>query len=168
MARLPRLFVVIGHGSGWREDFAGFQRFAVPHDVCCINRVGIEFPGDFRFWFSYHSTELMEWREKRVGATTAELLTCGPKNPGIRHLRLRDTKGSSSLMATRIARGALGYDKVVLCGVPLSGEYHAHFFRHWAEAYGELFPFVRSMSDHTRNLLGEPTQAWLETRHDNQ
>lgn len=80
--------------------------------------------------------------------------------------------GSSGLFATMIALEDLGFDKVVLCGVPMTAEAR-HYFkeqpwggaannrRGWIQAKQHLVDRVRSMSGWTAEILGKPTVEWL-------
>lgn len=85
-----------------------------------------------------------------------------------------NTGGSSALFAVRVAL-KLGYDKIIVCGVPLNKgrrfydtyDYVAEVgddatFLAWKLAYNrnEFEGKVRSMSGKTKFLLGEPTIAW--------
>jgi hypothetical protein len=85
----------------------------------------------------------------------------------------RDWQGSCSLFATKIAR-QLGYEKIILCGCPMTVE-DLHFKRHarwnaahafrrgWISRRGELPPrTVRSMSGWTKETFGFPDVAWLD------
>jgi hypothetical protein len=82
-----------------------------------------------------------------------------------------DWKGSSGLLATKIAR-ELGFAKIVLAGVPmraLDGHFLRRrrwdacsaFLRGWLAHRGELAPFVRSLSGWTAEQFGAPDAAWL-------
>jgi hypothetical protein len=75
--------------------------------------------------------------------------------------------GSSALMGVMAAL-KLGYNKIVLCGVPLEGPNPGHpgadysmFQGKWTESVSVLCHYVRSMSGFTKGLLGEPTKEWL-------
>jgi hypothetical protein len=86
--------------------------------------------------------------------------------------------GSSSLFATRIAL-ELGYERVVLAGVPLVGDTticdadgsekveepsatgFAIYRGGWEKVHDEIADNVRSMSGWTRETFGEPTAEWL-------
>lgn len=80
--------------------------------------------------------------------------------------------GSSGLFALKVALVDLGFDKAVLCGVPMSAD-RGHFAYgptwpdaiHYQPAWREALPAIqdraRSLSGWTRNLLGAPTKDWL-------
>lgn len=86
-----------------------------------------------------------------------------------------DGGGTSSFFAVQIAH-ELGYDRIILCGVPYdaSGKFlqphweHGHDYAEtdgweiWEKWYNAgKFVNVRSMSGRTRVLLGEPERNWL-------
>jgi hypothetical protein len=83
--------------------------------------------------------------------------------------------GSSGLFAVEIAL-RLGYERLVLCGIPLTGRttiqengeeerlrkgqpFIASFRDAWVRDFELLSPHVRSMSGWTRELLGGP-EGW--------
>lgn len=85
---------------------------------------------------------------------------------------VRDWNGSVGLLAVKIAR-VLGYRKVIVCGVPMT-DVANHFRRPespWPASFGfrrgwmthrsNLDSYVKSWSGWTKDLLGEPTAAWL-------
>lgn len=83
--------------------------------------------------------------------------------------------GTSGLFATQIAL-ALGYEKIILCGIPINNSrrfYDSpnHRFKYegisqqepWQIASRTFEDRVRSMSGKTKELLGEPTKEWLKS-----
>lgn len=80
--------------------------------------------------------------------------------------------GSSGLFALKVALVDLGFDRAVLCGVPMNGQ--SHFFdtaswadgarahwRGWVEAMPAIKDKTRSMSGRTAEVLGRPDKQWL-------
>ena len=83
--------------------------------------------------------------------------------------------GTSSLLAVFVALG-LGYERVVLCGVPMDNT--GHFYdpaskidrtfgsdfieMEWRKAEKHFAGRVRSVSGRTRDWLGEPSREWLK------
>ena len=79
--------------------------------------------------------------------------------------------GSSGLFAVKVAIDH-GFDRIVLCGVPMDGK-QSHFFDSvpWSEVYSftEAWtiarPYIadvtRSMSGKTKDWLGLPSREWL-------
>jgi hypothetical protein len=79
---------------------------------------------------------------------------------------------SSGYFAMQVALH-LGYDRIILCGVPMTQEAgHVvrnrpwdqvrHFTQVWVDHRVELAVHVKSMSGWTRELLGYPTVAFLQ------
>jgi hypothetical protein len=84
--------------------------------------------------------------------------------------------GSSGLFAVLIAL-ELGFDKLILCGMPVDGEKritsdgevevgetpYQHYRKGWILRQGILSEHVRSMSGWTRETFGAPTAEWLNS-----
>jgi hypothetical protein len=83
-------------------------------------------------------------------------------------------KGSSGLLAVKIALRELSCDRVILCGVPMTME-GGHFKRkqpwkavtnnfraEWQARHSELAPYVRSWSGWTAELFGVPTWDFVK------
>lgn len=83
-----------------------------------------------------------------------------------------DWGGSSGLFGVKTAR-LLGYDRIVVAGIPMAACAHfdrdqpwstAHsYHKGWRTHANQLAPFVRSMSGWTKALLGSPTSDWLNS-----
>lgn len=157
---MARALAVVGYAPERWDDLEAFWAFDVPHDVCCINKTGLDYPCDFDIWFSYHSTELLQWAAMRPDVTP-RLITSGRPNDGVLRLKLSDAGGSSTLQAVNCAIQHMGYTKIVVCGASLHGEYAEEFLPTWKRHKAEILPFVRSMSGNTMDLLGRPTREWL-------
>jgi len=91
-------------------------------------------------------------------------------NSRITH-RLKDWGGSVGMFAYVVARSR-GHDRVILCGVPMTGESHfvrkspwiavSAFARAWENRKDEMTPYTRSLSGGvTGAMFGEPTTEWL-------
>jgi hypothetical protein len=94
-------------------------------------------------------------------------------NVSITH-RLKDWGGSVGMFGYVVARH-LGFDRVLLCGVPMTSDNHFvrnarwtavdHFTRPWEAHRDEMLPYVRSLSGGwTEQLFGAPDEQWLESR----
>ena len=83
-------------------------------------------------------------------------------------------KGSSGLLAVKIALRELSCDRIILCGVPMTME-GGHFKRkqpwkavtnnfraEWQARHSELAPYVRSWSGWTAELFGVPTLDFIK------
>jgi hypothetical protein len=113
-----------------------------------------------------------EWQDARAARG---LPPCGVVWANRRHKVINkdtpDWGGSSGLFAIKIAR-ELGYDKIVLCGVPMTldgghvirkAPWRAadQFWRAWERHKRELAAYVRSFSGRTAQMFGSPTASFL-------
>jgi len=74
--------------------------------------------------------------------------------------------GSSALLGVQAAL-RIGYNRIILCGCPLTGKNeqngsYENFRNGWIPRVREIDGRVRSMSGWTKELLGAPTQEWLD------
>jgi hypothetical protein len=156
-------------------------------DLMCINQAGLHMPYEFEHWVSVHG-ELFQWlvplRNNGKGyimhgkdnhrvehrATLSGIMTHSvDQYPLVSHVWPISNVGTSSMFGARVGL-ALGYEQIILCGVPIDGT--GHFFeapfhkqlvdfkesalRFWQDALSEFKGKVFSMSGNTRELLGEP------------
>lgn len=152
--------------------------------VVACNDVGAAWPGPLDAWVSLHTGKMVLWGERRAraGHEPAKAIygqtqprgraapmashTVEFKFPGQSHT------GSSGLFALKVALIDLGFDKAVLCGVPMEHS-ERHFFdikpwrgalshrQGWKEALPVIRDRARSMSGWTREILGAPDEEWL-------
>jgi hypothetical protein len=147
--------------------------------VIAAKGVGVHYPGPLVSWVSLHPDrfhkEVLE-RRKKGYPDAAELVGHeGSPTTGIIKVPYRfegqRNSGSSGLFAVKRAF-ELGFDKVVLCGVPIDQsagklDYGQRwlgsmtFRKGFEEALPHLKDRVRSMSGWTRGLLGPPSAEWL-------
>ena len=166
---------------GCRKDGGNAGRGSVASDFhfMTINKLVETFPGDIEHCYSnemhllekFIAARRNEYRKEFEGPKHAHSISEGAKNrwPFGGH-------GTSGLGACLVGLG-LGYDKIVLCGVPLDNGPHngepswrrCTFTReasstadngpnnHWRRARDLIFRGrVKSMSGRTREWLGEP------------
>lgn len=178
------LVVILGGAKSVWDDLARLKEMKQPDVVIAINDAGAVWPHELNFWVTLHPDKLVGWAGRRVANGYPD-----PKKIIIhRELRQReagsmyyppasfvtlspDWGGSSGLFAANFALQS-GYDRIVLCGVPMQPE-GEHFFssepwkdaekyhKAWSNHVLDLIPRVRSMSGWTMGLLGKPTLSWL-------
>jgi hypothetical protein len=120
-----------------------------------------------------HPLKLDVWLARRAAAgfAPAAQVWCDRRHRLVTRIS-SDWKGSSGLLATKIARCELGFAKILLAGVPMRADAGhvvrgrrwdacAAFLRYWHVHKAELAPFVRSMSGWTAETFGAPDAAWL-------
>jgi len=155
--------------------------------VVACNDITTRWPGPLAAAVSKHPERWAGWLKQRADAGRApparifahlEVRNATPK--ALRHVTDftefrfpgQTGTGSSGLFALKVALDDLGFDKAVLCGVPMSAD-RGHFAYgptwpdaiHYQPAWREALPAIqdraRSLSGWTRNLLGAPTKDWL-------
>lgn len=183
--------VVLGTAPCMWDDL---RRVPAGFDVVAVNRAGWLYLDPIALWVSIHGgicrsgdgLSLMDYIEKRreLGAdmnfTAYGNFAANEESGDVIRWNRPNGGGSSSLFATRIAL-ELGYERVVLAGVPLEGTTticdadgsevveepsaagFAVYRRGWEKVHGEIADNVRSMSGWTRETFGEPTAEWLNT-----
>jgi len=173
-------------GSGWNV----WDDLSCGHhgDVMCINDIGMHYPREFEHWYSNHHNQLVTWLEARrfrYKDKAPELHSCQGA-PQFKHGKPRNHwpwpgHGTSGLNAVYTGI-ALGYERIVLAGVPLDDKGHyfdppeGHWLqngkwsnftrevperddgpRFWDDANKDIFQgMVRSISGRTLELLGGP------------
>lgn len=139
-------------------------------DFIAVNDAGAAFPETIAHWVTLHPEKLKDWKAARTGNADYQVHShkrragCGPVTLHT------DWGGSSGLLAVQVAI-SLGYQRIVLCGVPMDGRAHfhrpgewpdcMHYRRHWLRRLDQFSMFTRSMSGWTRELLHAPDDAWL-------
>lgn len=180
--------LVLGGAACLHDDLAAY-RGPVDGVVAC-NDAGAEWPGELDAWVSLHPRHwtvklrvagvLQEaWKTKRAerGYPPARAYYAHqsarppvPDDVTVTDYRFpgQDKSGSSGLFAAKVALVDLGFDRAVLCGIPLTETPHFYGGEPWrsAEAYRRQWLTVpeeyrdrmRSMSGWTAVLLGKPEQ----------
>jgi len=170
--------LVLGSAASVYGDAKEAFKLFTPQCVAATNNIGIDWPSKIDHWFTLHPNKTPDWpgmeealrRRKLARRNRPETWSFKPA-PSIDHV-IEDWSGSSGLFAVKALIEELQFDKIVLAGVPMTkvgGHYNEKHEWHKAEMYHrgwkkhllEIKPFVRSMSGWTKEILGEPTRAWL-------
>lgn len=171
--------IVAGSGPDLYKDLETATRCAPRHDVLGVNLTSL-YLGRVRHMASLHAPLLGPLRELRT-----QIDWCAPQGatPPVTHGHIEfagvdrvwtgwDKSGTSSLFGVRVAL-ALGYERVILAGVPMTGEPrffdpphapitwdHANDRPPWMLAATQEFAGrVTSVSGWTRELLGSPEEG---------
>jgi hypothetical protein len=123
-----------------------------------------------KYMATYHPVEIPEIKARResIGGNTDYIVISHEPKPGvdiIEPLLGGECSGSSALMGAQAAI-KLGYRRIVLCGCPMTGksvknDNYETFRAGWEQKKKFLNGRVRSMSGWTKELLGAPTEEWL-------
>lgn len=153
------LCLIIGDAPCKDADLTEAISMVDDYDVCCVNRAGLWFPGDFEHWFSWHANMLIEdWSPQRKGPR----LHSTYDYPGVELHTVTRRYGGSGMDAIQVMLDCLGYEKVLLVGMPMQGGY-MHFMAHWHQL-NDVKERIRSMSGDTKHKYGYPDREWLDGR----
>lgn len=174
--------VLGGAATVWADVEAALDLGEFDGVVSC-NDITAAWPGRIDACASLHASSWRRWIAQRdrngyprpdriIGHEGSgcddELLTglTDYRFPGQTH------SGSSGLFALKVALIDLGFDRAVLCGVPMTTEAR-HFFdsrawngalahrKGWNEAMPQIKDRARSMGGWTREQLGIPGADWI-------
>src|SRR5690606_18924269 len=136
-------------------------------------------PGRLDAAVSLHPERLASWLQARAARgypAPDRVFVAGPSRAVLRAELTASTfdgqvlSASSGGFAAKVALVDLGFDRAVLCGIPV--DRGAHFFntkpwaaadRHrkgWIEAFPAIGKRLRSMSGWTKEVFGEPSPEW--------
>lgn len=183
-----RTALVLGAAACVWDDVEAARRFGPFAGAVGCNDLGVVWPGRLDAWVTLHADLFGGYVSQRQArglpphhrllvkqnALESEpklspAVTGGtdPMFPG------QTFSGTSGLFAAKVALIDLGYDRAILCGMPISDEMGhlenatkpwvgAVVHRQgWLQALPEIKDRVRSMSGWTQGLLGAPTHEWL-------
>ena len=147
-----------------------------------VNGAGVLCGNPLHVWCSIHGPLLVEWIEKRralgrdMDFEAYGNFADNQESGDVIRWNRPNGGGSSGLFTVLIAI-ELGFDKLILCGMPMDGEEritsggdiepgltpYQHYRKGWIQRQGILSEHVRSMSGWTRETFGEPTAEWLNS-----
>lgn len=169
------ILVVCGSAPCLEEDIKDFKGFyttdkQIGCDLMAAGLDAFKCPLPWKYVASGHTEDLSSIKAYAgLRKQTGYKLIHYQKHIGVDIVVPLDVwEGGSSALLGVMAGIKLGYNKIVLCGVPLQGANPGHpgadysmFQGRWTEIVSVLCNYVRSMSGWTRQLLGYPTAEWL-------
>lgn len=172
-----KVALVMGGANTLDADHEAAQDLCpLPDTRIFTNHAGRDYPFRVEHYVTLHPELMQDWLDHRYFLqfkSPENLWTSNKKDlpPGLKWNHVESWDGSSGLLAVTVALH-LGYDKVILCGVPLD-KLAAHYdddkpwpdgprYRHaWTKHLTEMQGKVKSFSGWTSRLLGAPTREWL-------
>ena len=170
--------IVLGGALNVYTDAKAAASLFTPDVVVAVKDIGMTYP-HVDHWVTYHPERLpreLPIRRKKGLSDPLFIWTYEasrtPTVVGIPFKFIPFRGGSSGFMGMEV--GCKVADKVVLCGIPMDpnmkhfsrpkakGWPEGKFYRQaWMKHLSEFKDRVRSMSGWTKEVLGEPTAAWL-------
>ncbi|MES0071918.1 hypothetical protein [Mesorhizobium sp. M0058] len=168
--------LILGDAASVRDDAAAALKLFTPTAIAAANNIGIEWEGHLDYWFTLHPGACIDWigirdalsRRVRAGRNKPEIWAHKAAVAVDRHTP--DWGGSTGLLAGK-GLLELGFERIVLAGVPMDKSPHFYngqpwrqvdrYRQAWQRQLPDLAPFVRSMSGWTAELLGKPDPEWL-------
>lgn len=185
-----RPLVILANAPCYRDDLAMLDRLGVPFDVCMVNRTPLHCDRRFQFWVSLHGDEMLEWiRAYQARAwcrlpvscyayVPPEALAKWPSEDVAVLDKALPLKGGSSAYLGWIAGRELGYERIVLAGVMLTGHevlendgrrtrLQPTPYESYRLAWEELAKrsegrLLRACNGWPRTVFGPPTREWLD------
>lgn len=178
--------LVLGDAACVSADVTAARKLGTFDYIIACNDISAKWAEDIDAMVSLHADVLaLKWVPTRIGAGLNSPLTVCPDF--VAYKRLKDKSvikktlkdkfdgqkhcGSSGLYSVKVALDIFLCDRVVCCGVPL--DLRPHFYNNsawkmskvyhkgWQEALPFICDKVRSMSGWTKELIGAPTDEWL-------
>lgn len=171
-----RTAIILGGASTLAEDKAAALELFTPDYVICCNHAGRDEPGRVDALATMHPELVPGWlRERRRHGRPepGSFWHARHRIPAVEGSRsIESWGGSSGLLCVAVAF-ELQCTHIVLAGVPMEKMLcHYDDKRPWMEArqywpswdrhLPKMLGRVKSMSGHTRDILGEPTRIWLD------
>ncbi|TES88915.1 MAG: hypothetical protein E3J94_07310 [Desulfobacteraceae bacterium] len=170
----------------WDDLEAFWNDFTIPHDILCVNEVATVFPCSFQHFAAgdSHMKDMQKVAKELPKEVIKHAYNPTSKNFDVRWIRNGGGwSGTTTFFAVKVAL-AMDYLRIVLIGSPLTNTGHwydkhiankddprhyrlinrheGHLWK-WVElAARPIADFIRSMSGNTADMLGRPTQDWLD------
>jgi hypothetical protein len=164
------IIALIGRAGCWEQDLQGLFSLHNSIDVMAIG-LDCSYLGKVNYFATYHIQDIPVYKNKREALglnTDYKVISHIDENekPVDILISYKRPSGSSAMLGA-FAAILLGYQKIVLCGCPLTGtneknESYSTFRIGWEKHRDRLEDKVRSMSGWTAEFLGIPDKKWLE------
>lgn len=167
-----RTALILGGGSAVYSEFEAALDLGEFSGLVGCNHVGVTWPGRFDGWVSLHGDRLTKpWAAARRRRGLPDHKALFTSDMTERRFPGQTNPGSSGLFALKVALVDLGFDRAVLCGIPLTPTAHfddpsawkaaLDYREGWTQALPHIADRCRSMGGWTADTLGRPTAAWI-------
>lgn len=158
MEQVP--LIVCGSGKNWQEQL---ENISGKFDLMLVNSAGISYPKNFKYWASWTPNYFKAAEEIRIGYgfnCSYTKITQFPQED-CTEVPVLISGGGSGLYAV-LAGLKLGYSKIIVVGINLLSPENKVYRKGWEKHLSELHGKVKGVSGYPKELLGYPTQKWLE------
>lgn len=170
--------LILGSANCLRDDLSAALQLSEYEGVVAAKHGGVEWTGELDAWVSLHPDKFQALIAERAkkGSPAAKRHYGHKAFDGVceatpYRFEGQSRSGSSGLFACKVAID-LGFDRLVLCGIPLEKSFgridgyeswsgSTAFRQGFLEARPALAGRARSMSGWTQVILGTPTSEWL-------
>lgn len=175
-----RRCLVLGAASCLWDDVEAALKVGEYDAVIAAKLGGVAWPGELHAWVTLHPDWMPDYRSRRKARGYPEPREVVAHKPGPGIDRIAESRwpeqkyrsGASGMFAAKVALDD-GFDRVVLCGIPMDQQVGridgrktwpaANTYRQAVTlALPRLKGKVRSMSGWTREVLGAPDADWLQ------
>lgn len=163
---MKQKMIILGTAPCLESDLAAIKN----HDEYDFLAVGLDcadrYLGRIEHAVSYHPKEFGDFRKRREkvgGNLDYETHTHCMPELGHRVWPYHPPSGSSAMLGIEVAMG-LGYQKIICAGVALNEKPYNRFQKGWYDRVDKIRDKVRAMSGFPMELIGAPTDEWLEIK----
>jgi len=176
----PRVAIIIGGAVRAMEDYERAATLCTNAEVTLfiINDMIATFPYYAENAVSLHPDKLTGWLTQRKNNNHPSVKNIWGHRPfeDIVTNHTADWGGSSGLFSIKIARYELGFERIILCGIPMDPAANHFvrkvrwnaaqaFWRAWVTREKEIKPYVRSLSGgKTEAMFGVPDEQFIAPR----
>jgi len=155
--------IILGTAPCLEADLAEITN----HDDYDFMAIGLDcadrYLGNIQHMATYHTNEIKKFRERRQQAGgNLDYISHGHNENGNpdRLWPYFSPSGSSTMLGIEAALG-MGYNKIIVAGVMLLDKDYKRFQEGWRVRYETIKDQVRAMNGFPRELLGAPTEEWI-------
>jgi hypothetical protein len=181
-----RRALVAGSAACLWDDVKAARALCTFDRVYCVKMTGIHWPERFDTWITLHPEYMDAYEAQRaalslpngyeiVAPPAKEVGQHGDKGNISRRVSYcwpgMNASASSGIYAAKVALDD-GYSRIVLAGIPMDDSKHFSRGKPWTQrnafmrGFEQSIPYligrVKSMSGHTRQVLGAPSPEWLQ------
>jgi hypothetical protein len=159
--------IIVGSGRCVWDDLEQLHKFRtkeITDDVMCINDMIMFYPGDITHCVSCDAPMLPKWWAARRPPYKSQFSKVPRFHTvnnyqGVKGVETWEFQGAgtSGLLACKVGL-ELGYDEIILCGVPIDND--GHF---WEAPWGKT-NFQREIADSKGNIRGDGRKYWTRAR----